>query len=69
MSCWNATIFFLLKSFIFGIKMVEFDNKVKFGTKVSNECNVRSTDGFSFTVCDHAPKFHLTFRRGGIHIV
>ena len=48
-------------------KPPKFDNKVKFGNKVANWCNILSVEGV--IVYGHVPECHLTFGRGRLNNV
>ena len=46
---------------------VKIGNKVQFGDRFKNWCNVGSVKGV--TVDDHVPECRVTFGRGGLHNV
>ena len=59
-SLWLAT------PVAFGNK-VKVRNKVQFGNRVTNKCNVLSVE--DVTAYDHVPKCHVRFLERGLHIV
>ena len=65
--CWLAVPVAMFYGNLPKFNKVKIGNKVQFGDRFKNWCNVRSVK--DVTEDDYVPECHVTYGRGGLHNV